>query len=63
MSHGTHMGGGDGIVQEMPGTRVINKKSVSGTKKKRLVEKHDSDIEIIESVFSGEPDSAVLKGS
>ena len=63
VSHGTHMGGSDGMVQEMPGTRLINKKSVSGRKKKRLVEKHDSDLEIIESISSGEPDSAVLQDS
>ena len=32
-------------------------------KKKRSVEKHDSDIEILESISSGEPDSAVLPDS
>ena len=60
VGHGTHMGGGDGIVQEMQGTNT--NKSVSG-KKKRSAEKRDSDIEIVECISSGEPDSTVLQES
>ena len=55
LSHGNLMGGGDGSIHGKLISRVLNKKSVVGLKKKKTMEKQDSDIEIIDSMSGEEP--------
>ena len=60
MSHGTLMGGGDGKVCEKPVTQLTSKKSVSGSKKKKVLNKFDSKVEIVNSISGSEPNSKSL---
>ena len=60
MSCGSLMGGGDGTVHEKPVTWLTSKNSVSGSKKKKVLDKFDSNMEIVDSISGSEANNKSL---